>query len=453
MRLQVALENLGDLLVSTRNLGFFTSYYRYLIVLLPAAVVAPLYFQGDIEFGVVNQGSSAFQHILGDVSLVVYQFGSIAGFSAVVDRLGEFNEVLEKSSDGMGGVTAAAMATPSTDGDSEAALEAAARLALANAAALEEAGEFRVTGTGLLAESLPQVLEGRGEEEGESGDERHRKAESGGEGAAGPSVRIEDNACLGPLLAVEDLSLVTPETSLPLVRGLDVTVAEGESLLVMGPSGTGKTSLLRAAAGLWRSGEGVVHRRVSDPARLYHDVFFVPQRPYMVLGNLRRQLLYPTWTEDANIDTGGEERRKPSDADLQAMLESVLLSALLQREGGLDAEVDWSGVLSLGEQQRLAFARLLLARPRLAVLDESTSALDLATEERLYRMLAAAGVTCLSVGHRPSLRAYHARVLSLEPGGAWELALAADSLSFRRLFAICSILRCSFRITSSFLCR
>ena len=214
---------------------------------------------------------------------------------------------------------------------------------------------------------------------------------------------------------------MTPEAGTPLVRDLEVAVREGESLLVMGPSGTGKTSLLRAAAGLWRSGEGVVRRRVSDPVRLYHDVFFVPQRPYMVLGSLRRQLLYPTWTEAAEAAEAAEERPRPSDADLQAVLSRVRLGALLEREGGLDAEVDWSGVLSLGEQQRLAFARLLLARPRLAVLDESTSALDLATEERLYRALEAAGVTCLSVGHRPSLLEYHARVLTLEPGGGWAL--------------------------------
>ena len=245
---------------------------------------------------------------------------------------------------------------------------------------------------------------------------------------------MEDSARLAPLLAVEGLSLLTPEAGLPLVQGLDVVLEEGESLLVMGPSGTGKTSLLRAAAGLWRSGEGIVRRRVTDPAALYHDVFFVPQRPYMVLGSLRRQLLYPTWAQDgaaagtdagASTAGGGEgPPGRPSDADLETVLGRVRLSTLLQREGGLDAEVDWSGVLSLGEQQRLAFARLLLARPRLAVLDESTSALDLATEERLYRALAAAGVTCLSVGHRPSLRAYHTRVLELAPGGAWALAPA-----------------------------
>jgi ABC-type uncharacterized transport system fused permease/ATPase subunit len=77
-----------QLLVTSRNLDFFTSFYRFLIQLLPAAVVAPLYFAGKIEFGVINQSFSAFNHILGDFSLIVYQFQSLSSFSAVVDRLG-----------------------------------------------------------------------------------------------------------------------------------------------------------------------------------------------------------------------------------------------------------------------------------------------------------------------------------------------------------------------------
>ena len=93
-RLRAAVDNFGDLLVATRNVDFFTSCYRYLVTFLPAAVVAPLYFKGEIEFGVINQSSSAFSHILGDVSLVVYQIERLASFSAVTDRLGQMTEVL-----------------------------------------------------------------------------------------------------------------------------------------------------------------------------------------------------------------------------------------------------------------------------------------------------------------------------------------------------------------------
>ena len=97
-RLKGVVANYGELLIASRNLSFFTGGYRYLIQILPAAVIAPLFFQGRIQFGVINQSLSAFNHILSDVSLIVYQFESLAGFSAVVDRLGEFCEVVDSSS-------------------------------------------------------------------------------------------------------------------------------------------------------------------------------------------------------------------------------------------------------------------------------------------------------------------------------------------------------------------
>ncbi|EPS68032.1 hypothetical protein M569_06740, partial [Genlisea aurea] len=96
-RFRSAFENLSKLLISSRNLEFFTSGYRYLIQILPAAVVAPMYFSGKIEFGVINQSVSAFNHVLGDFSLIVYQFQAISAFSAVIDRLGEFDDLLDAS--------------------------------------------------------------------------------------------------------------------------------------------------------------------------------------------------------------------------------------------------------------------------------------------------------------------------------------------------------------------
>ena len=90
LRFRAALANLQDILLASRNLSFFTSSYRFLISFLPAAVVAPLFFRGEIEFGVINQSSSAFSHILSDVSLVVYQFEALAGFAAVRAQLGPF---------------------------------------------------------------------------------------------------------------------------------------------------------------------------------------------------------------------------------------------------------------------------------------------------------------------------------------------------------------------------
>jgi putative ATP-binding cassette transporter len=134
----------------------------------------------------------------------------------------------------------------------------------------------------------------------------------------------------------------------------------------------------------------------------------------MVLGSLRSQLLYPHVTLDV------------SDAELAQLLERVNLGVLIARAGGLDAERDWPKLLSIGEQQRLAFARVLLAEPRYALLDEATSALDAANEERLYRELARLHTTPVSVSHRPSLLAYHRQVLELNGEGRWRVVPASE---------------------------
>ncbi|URD90068.1 SbmA/BacA-like family [Musa troglodytarum] len=268
-RFRQAFENLTELLISSRNLEFFTNGYRYLIQILPAAVVAPI------------------------------------AFSAVIDRLGEFDDILDDS-------------------------------------------ESYIT-------------------EHESNDE------------------------------------------------------------VMGPSGSGKTSFLRALAGLWNTGKGNVIFYVEDAGkharsvsadtdssksedapkteeeqrsknRRPSSVFFLPQKPYMVLGTLRQQLLYPTWSDkihpDLNNSPGSlpflsqapsladefDKPEKPTIDDMIQVLERVRLGDILSRFNGLDSIYEWSSVLSLGEQQRLAFARLLLSKPKLVLLDESTSALDGANE-------------------------------------------------------------------------
>jgi putative ATP-binding cassette transporter len=142
----------------------------------------------------------------------------------------------------------------------------------------------------------------------------------------------------------------------------------------------------------------------------------LPQKPFLALGSLRDQLL-ATWPEPAS------ERPTvlPGDDQLRAVLRAAQLDTLIERYPDLDAEADWDQVLSGGEQQRLGFARLLLRIPPLVLLDEATSALDLASEGHLYRLLLNAGVALISVGHRPSLEAFHDRVLRLDGRGGWTL--------------------------------
>jgi putative ATP-binding cassette transporter len=202
---------------------------------------------------------------------------------------------------------------------------------------------------------------------------------------------------------LDRMTLETPDSARTLIKDLSVTLDPADDLIVVGRSGVGKSSLLRAIAGLWTRGGG----RIGRPP--LEEIFFLPQKPYMLLGNLRDQLRYP------------QLEMAVSDAALQQMLETVRLADLAARMGGFDVVLDWADVLSLGEQQRLAFARLLIHRPGFAVLDEATSALDPENEAHLYGTLKAMGIHYISVGHRPSLLDYHTRVLELIDGDHWRV--------------------------------
>lgn len=217
---------------------------------------------------------------------------------------------------------------------------------------------------------------------------------------AGRRIRTETGAGL----ALEHFTLDTPEGGRRILTDLTLALPPGGSLLITGASGSGKSSLLRAIAGLWETGSGLVQRPAAE------EMLFLPQQPYLPLGNLRAQLDYPG-------------RRPPaSDAELTAALEAVNLGGFARRCGGLDGE---AGVVektaSIGERQRLAFARLLLARPRFALLDEATSALDPENEAALYARLRASGTAYVSVSHHQALERSHDRILEIEGEGRWRL--------------------------------
>lgn len=208
---------------------------------------------------------------------------------------------------------------------------------------------------------------------------------------------------------LDKLTVCTPDGSKTLVNDLSFELRRNQSLLIMGASGTGKSSVLRTIAGLWPISSGALER---PPWR---DIMFLPQRPYMIDGNLRDQLLYPYPDEDI-----GDDR-------ILEVVGKVNLADVLDRvDNELDRVMDWINVLSIGEQQRVAFARLFLRNSKFAFLDEATSALDEDNQKRLYQLLKESRIGFISVGHRTTLIEYHDRVLQLDRSGGWEITEGAQ---------------------------
>jgi putative ATP-binding cassette transporter len=196
----------------------------------------------------------------------------------------------------------------------------------------------------------------------------------------------------GSGVAVSGLDLNLPDGR-PLRQEIELAAQPGSPVLVTGPSGSGKSTLLRAIAGLWPFGRGNI--RVGEG-----NVLFLPQRLYLPLGTLADAIAYPA------LD------HQPRRAELEAALHAVGLSYLVDQ---LDEEGNWALRLSGGEQQRLGFARILLARPEIVFLDEATSALDEAAEASLYRLVREADwhPTIVSVGHHGTLKRFHEAIIDL----------------------------------------
>ncbi|KAM6074939.1 lysosomal cobalamin transporter ABCD4 isoform 2-T2 [Chlamydotis macqueenii] len=194
---------------------------------------------------------------------------------------------------------------------------------------------------------------------------------------------------------LERLTLSVPSSGKLLIKDLSLRISQGNSMMIVGNTGTGKTSLLRVLGGLWESTQGSVKMLTYFGPR---GVVFLPQRPFFTDGSLREQVIYPL-KEIYPVSESADDQR------IMRFLELAGLTDLLARAGGLDEQVDWNwyDILSPGEMQRLSFARLFYLQPKYAVLDEATSALTEEVEHELYRVCLQLGMTLISVGHRASL--------------------------------------------------
>ncbi|KAG7523576.1 ATP-binding cassette sub-family D member 3 isoform X1 [Solea senegalensis] len=208
------------------------------------------------------------------------------------------------------------------------------------------------------------------------------------------------------IIKFDHTPLATPNGDV-LIRDLTFEVRSGTNVLVCGPNGCGKSSLFRVLGELWPLFGG----HLTKPER--GKLFYVPQRPYMTLGSLRDQVIYP--------DTYEDQRKKGiSDQVLKEYLDNVQLGHILDREGSWDSVQDWMDVLSGGEKQRMAMARLFYHKPQFAILDECTSAVSVDVEDYIYGHCRTVGITLFTVSHRKSLWKHHEYYLHMDGRGNYE---------------------------------
>jgi len=342
-RFKHVFANFWEIMKRQKQLTWFTAGYSQVAIIFPVVAAAPRFFAKQILLGGLMQIVNAFSSVQTSLSFIITSYTDIATWQAITNRLSGFQAELVRTTARSEPWSAASLARPK--------------------------------GSPPHA-TLPPPQD---KEDGDS---------------PGPQLPNRINFTQGKLgLTVDDLDINLPDGT-PLLRQIKTAVNPGEALLVTGPSGTGKSTLLRAIAGLWPFGQG-------DVGLGPNPMLFLPQRPYLPLGTLAEVIHYPRTLESME-----------SNAVILDVLNRVGLQKLAP---DIDIVDDWSKRLSLGEQQRLAFARLFLIQPALIFLDEATSALDEKSEATLYRMLRHAPwrPAIVSVGHRSTLIQFHDRTLDL----------------------------------------
>jgi len=315
-RLELLTSNYQRIIEVNRNLGYFTTGYNYLIQIIPALVVAPLFIDGKADFGVISQSAMAFGHLLGAFSLIVTQFQSISNYTAVIARLGGLRHAMDNA--------------------------------------------------------RPPVI---------------------------PEIESCDSC---GIIAFDGLTLRSRRRGRILVDKLNLRIPVGTHVLIRTQSDSTKHVLFRATADLWDKGEGRILRPGLD------DMMFVPERPYLPPGTLH----------DALLHTGQE--KLVSNEQMLEILHTLNLESVLRRVGGLETERKWADLLSLSEQQLLAFARVLIAAPSFAFLDQPRRALSEAQVNMLLRRLRERGITYLTLGDDDDT-SYYDQLLEIAEDGSWKL--------------------------------
>lgn len=359
------------------------NFYNNMTIIFPVVAASPLFFSKMITLGVLMQIRGAFSEVQGSFSVLINNFQVIASLRATTQRLLEFSAAIDMlAEEDAGTIKSKALGKVKTDS--------------MYAKTATDAIHADILQTSFIPDSLYN-------------NSAATKTKSFGN--AQNEAKVLDTAiALNPTfncrLEMENLTLTTPHGK-PLISNFNLTVHSGEKVLIMGRSGLGKTTILRAISGVWPFGQGTIH----VPTNL--SILLIPQRPYLPMGSLREAVLYP------------KDNLTVPDEEIEYALQRCRLEHLYEH---LDEVQDWSHRLSLGEQQRIIFVRAIIQKPEWIIMDEPTAAMDKETENMVYRALFEhmPEVTLITIGHSPSLKTYHTRVVDLDLESETQVPIFVD---------------------------